>query len=186
MSEPLPSRKEALRLLVQSGCSRQVVRHCKAVATLAVEMAENCKKRGRKVNVQLVERGALLHDIGRSKTHTIDHVIEGAKVAAYLGLPRSIVAIIERHAGGGITRDEARRLGWPVKDYLPRTLEEKIVAYADKLIEGSGRVEIQRTIEKLSRELGRRHSAIERVRRLHEELSPLMEDLKLDAAGHGA
>jgi len=184
VSEPLPSRKEALRLLVQSGCSRQVVRHCEAVAALAVQMAETCRKRGLKVNVQLVERGALLHDIGRSKTHTVDHVIEGAEVARYLSLPRPIVAIIERHAGGGITRNEARRLGWPVKEYLPRTLEEKIVAYADKLMEGSRRVNIQRTVEKLSRELGSRHQAIERVRGLHEELSPLVKGSS--ASGHGA
>jgi len=184
VSESLPTREEALRVLVESGCSPRVVRHCEAVAVLAAQMAEACGRRGLGVNVQLVEAGALLHDLGRSKTHTVDHVVEGARVARSLGLPRPVVSIIERHAGGGITADEARRLGWPAKSYVPRTLEEKIVAYADKLVEGSRRVDIRRTARRLSEELGNRHPAVERVWRLHEELSPLVGDP--DAAGHRA
>ena len=182
MNEQLPSKQAALKLLVQSGCSRQVIRHCRAVTALAVHIAKACKEKGLNVDVQLVRIGALLHDIGRSKTHGVDHVIMGARIARSLNLPNSIVAIIERHAGGGITMDEARRLGWPVKHYLPQTLEEKIVAYADKLIEGSRRVKIERTIKKLSRELGETHSTIERVKKLHDEFSSLVETF--DASSH--
>lgn len=174
MIEELPSPEKALMLLIQSGCSRQVIRHCKAVAALAAQIAENCKKKGLNVDVQLVQVGALLHDIGRSKTHNIDHVIKGAQIAKSLGLPDPVVSIIERHAGGGITMNEAEKLGWPVKGYVPQTLEEKIVSYADKLIEVSRRVKVERTIQKLSRDLGNDHPAIERVKQLHREFSPLV------------
>ncbi|UCE29988.1 MAG: TIGR00295 family protein [Candidatus Bathyarchaeota archaeon] len=167
----------ALKLLSESGCSRRVIEHCKTVTSLAVQIAEVSKKNGSDVDVQLVEAGALLHDIGRSKTHAVDHGIVGAKIAESLGLPSPIVSIIERHVGGGIDIDEAKHLGWPIKSYLPETLEEKIVCYADKLIEGKRRVRIRRTINKLSKELGKTHRSLGRIEKLHEELSSLTGDL---------
>ncbi len=181
MSEELPSPQLALRILSQSGCSNRVIAHCTAVADLAVRIAKACKKKGLNVDIKLVEAGALLHDIGRSKTHAVDHVIRGVEVARSLNLPESVVSIIERHAGGGITLDEAKKLGWPIKSYLPNALEEKIVTYADKLIEGLRRVPIERTIKKLSRELGENHPSVIRVKMLHEEFSSLTGDLDADS-----
>ena len=182
MSEELPSSQTALKLLSKSGCSKGVVAHCKAVTALATQIAEVCEKKGLNVDLKLVELGALLHDIGRSKTHGVDHVIRGAEIARSLNLPESVVSIIERHAGGGITHGEAKKLGWPIKSYVPNTLEEKIVTYADKLIEGRRRVSVNRTVKKLSRELGKNHSSVLRVKKLHEEFSTLIGDL--DANNH--
>jgi len=182
VSEPLPSKRRALSFLVQSGCPPEVIRHCKAVAALATKIAQACKRRGLNVNIQLVEVGALLHDIGRSKTHHVDHVIIGAEMAKSLNLPNSVVSIIERHVGGGITHDEAEKLGWPVKSYLPQTIEEKIVNYADKLIEGSRRVPIERTIQKFSVQLGEAHPSIKRMKELQNEFSVLLGDF--NAKGH--
>jgi len=176
VSEQLPSKRRVLSLLVQSGCSRGVIRHCKAVAALATKIAQACRGKGINVNMRLVEVGALLHDIGRSETHHVDHIIIGAKIAKAFDLSDAVVSIIERHVGGGITTDEAKRLGWPVKSYLPQTMEEKIVNYADKLIEGSRRVPIERTIQKFSAKLGETHPSIDRIRRLHDEFSSLIGD----------
>jgi uncharacterized protein len=181
VNEKLPSSQIALSLLSESGCSNSVIAHCKAVSALAVKFAEACEKKGLDVDVNLVEVGALLHDIGRSKTHGVNHVIVGVEIAKSLNLPESIVSIIERHVGGGITADEAKELGWPVKDYLPTTLEEKLVTYADKLIEGLRVVPIEKTLLNLSRELGEDHPAIDRIIRLHEELFPLIGDLNADS-----
>ena len=36
-------------------------------------------KTGSNIDMEQIETGALLHDIGRTKTHTIKHAIEGAK-----------------------------------------------------------------------------------------------------------
>jgi len=171
----LPSKEEALNLLSKSGCSKEVISHCKAVASLAVEIAERLRKNGLKVNVKLVEIGALLHDIGRSKTHSVHHAVIGAEIARSIGLPNSLISIIERHVGGGINSEEASKLGWPPKSYLPETLEEKIVCYADKLIEGHQRVPVEVTIEKLAKELGENHPAISRIRKLHEHFSSLVK-----------
>ncbi len=181
MGDQLPSRQKALNLLLKSGCSPKVINHCKAVATVAKQIAGACKKKGRNIDVRLVEIGALLHDIGRSKTHSVNHVVAGVEIAESLGLPEPVVSIISRHVGGGITIDEAERLGWPTKDYMPQTLEEKIVAYADKLIEGLRRIPIEQTIEKLSWDLGETHPAIDRVKKLHAEISSIIGDLNADS-----
>jgi uncharacterized protein len=174
VNDRLPSKKKALKLLFQSGCSQEIVEHCKAVAKIATEIAEACKKKGLNVDVKLVEIGALLHDIGRSKTHSVHHAVIGAEIAKSLKLPNSVIAIIERHVGGGITSEEAKKLGWPIKDYSPQTLEERIVSYADKLIEGSKRVPIERTIRKFSKKIPQ--SSIDGMKRLHEEFSSLIGD----------
>ncbi len=141
-----------------------------------MEIAKACRKRGLNVDVELVRIGALLHDIGRSRTHNVDHVVRGAEIARSLGLPKSVVSIIERHVGGGISLQEAKRLEWPIKSYIPQTLEEKIVTYADKLVEGRRKVPISRSIEKLSRKLGEAHPSIRRLRELHREFSDLIGD----------
>ncbi len=171
MSDRLPSREQALQLLRENHCSAKVIEHCEAVAKLASETANAIQKRGGKVNVELVEVGALLHDIGRSKTHSVDHVVLGAEIAANAGLPKSVVAIIKRHVGGGITASEAEKLGWPKDNYVPVTLEEKIVSYADKLIETSERVPIGLTIDKLREE--KLDAAADRVQAIHDEIARL-------------
>jgi uncharacterized protein (TIGR00295 family) len=120
-------------------------------------------------NIQLVEAGALLHDIGRSKTQGIMHGVEGAKIATELGLPVSIVNIIERHLGAGIPLEESATLGLPLKDYIPITLEEKIVAHADNLIDNDREHPIEKEVEKALQKGHTKHA--ERLMELHRELS---------------
>jgi len=137
------TEKDAIALLKKSGCSPGVIEHCKVVAEYARKIAtdiDRCaEKKGSSVNVDIdaVFIGGLLHDIGRSRTHGIDHAVIGAAIAAEKGLSDKLVNIIERHIGAGITKDEAVALGLPAKDYRPETTEEKIVAYADNLVFGS-------------------------------------------------
>jgi uncharacterized protein len=173
----LPTRREALNLLVKAGCSPKVVEHCKRVSAFAVKIAKACQKKQPNVDVKLVEISALLHDIGRSKTHSVNHAIEGGKIARAFNLPDSVVFIIERHAGGGIPKEEARKLGWPARDYLPKTFEEKIVCYADKRIEGVRIVPLEKTINAYAEDLGENHPAIQRIWELHREITALAGDL---------
>ncbi|MEM1585866.1 MAG: TIGR00295 family protein [Candidatus Bathyarchaeia archaeon] len=173
MNEGLPSPEEALKILKDLGCSNEVIRHCETVAKLAVKIVSKCLEKGVNVDMQLVYIGALLHDVGRSKTHSVHHAIIGAEIARSLGLADKIVAIIERHVGGGISSEEAVKLGWPKKDYMPETIEEKIVLCADKMVEGSNVVPIEETIRRFKEELGVDHPAVERIRRIYHEILSL-------------
>jgi uncharacterized protein len=137
-----------------------------------METACKLEKKGLKIDLNLLQVGALLHDLGRSKTHTVDHAVIGAEIAEEAGLPVLVVRIIKRHVGGGITPEEAEEFGWPKDVYVPITLEEKIVSYADKLIEHSKKGPIESEIEQLRNE--HKDDAAERVRRLYEEITSLL------------
>ena len=162
----IPSDKECINLLKKTGCSEEVIRHCEAVKNVAVKIAKRTN-----ADINLVKAGALLHDIGRSRTHNISHAVEGAKIAKKLGLSDSIINIIERHVGAGLPADEAKKLGLPAKDYMPVTLEEKIVCHADNLISGSNRQYIEDLVEHALQE-GHHEYAV-RVVKLHKELSEI-------------
>jgi len=172
VSKNLPSRKEALVFLKEIGCSQEVINHCTAVANLALITAKTIQDKGIIVDIHLVEVGAILHDVGRSVTHTVDHAVEGAKIAKKADLPESIISIIKRHVGGGITQNETLKLGWKNDIYIPLTNEEKIVSYADKLIEKSKIAPIENTIEKLIKE--KKIEASKRVRILYNEIKTLL------------
>lgn len=160
----LPSRDECIELLRECGCNDRVIAHCKAVSALAVKIAKRCGG-----DVKLVEVGGLLHDLGRCKAHTISHAVEGAKIARERKLPEALVKIIERHIGAGISKDEAKELGLPEKDYIPLTLEEKIVSHSDNLMSGIERTSINEAVAYLTRE-GQAQAAL-RMLALHKELS---------------
>lgn len=164
MDTQLPSPKQCIQILKDQGCSPSVIQHCLAVRDVAVVMAELAG-----ADVALVEAGALLHDIGRSKTHGINHGIEGVRIATHLQLPQSIIHIIERHVGAGITEEEATKLGLPSNNYVPQTLEEKIVAHADNLIQRGQVQSIEKEIEKALRK--GKTTLAQRLRQLHDELS---------------
>ena len=131
----IPSEGEALALHRKYGSSERIVKHCQTVAMVATLLAEEFEQKGYQVDLKAVVAGALLHDIGRSRIQTVRHGTEGAGIVEREGADRKVVEIIQRHVGAGISPEEARRLGLPDLDYIPRTLEERIVCFADKLVD---------------------------------------------------
>jgi len=112
-----------------------VINHIELVTKKALEIGETLKKKGFDVNLKLLEMGGYLHDIGRSVTHDLSHAVESGEILREYGFTEPVIRLVENHIGAGITAEEAKRLGLPVKDYIPETLEEKILAYADKFLE---------------------------------------------------
>jgi tRNA (cytidine56-2'-O)-methyltransferase len=173
MTDNLPSKEECLKLLTKAGCSEKVITHCLAVENLALKIARltDC-------DLDLVSCGALLHDIGRGKTHGVEHAIKGGEIAREYELPKEIIRIIENHLGAGISRYKAKELGLPEMDFTPTTLEEKIVAHADNLIEENKKQPIIKVIQRFESQ-GYPEIA-NKIRRLHEELSTICKmDLDL-------
>lgn len=121
-----------VELLRKAGVSNDDIEHCLRVTRKALEIAH---RTGEDLDLELVGRGALFHDLGKAKTHAIEHGKLGAEMGRKLGLPESITAIMEKHIRGGLTKDEAVELGLPAKDYRLKKLEERIVIYADRLVD---------------------------------------------------
>ena len=161
-----------IELLEKENTPENVIEHCKAVYEKAMKIAANFDN----VDEDLIRKGALLHDIGRSRTHGITHAIKGVEIARTYGYPDDVLNIIERHIGAGITADEAVKLGLPEKSYVPQTLEEKIVAHADNLISGTKEVDIDFVIEKWRRSIEDSDDNIERLKKLDDELIKAFEE----------
>jgi tRNA (cytidine56-2'-O)-methyltransferase len=159
-----PDESDCLRILADEGATDAILAHVMAVKDLAVRIAARTN-----ADMDLVISGALLHDIGRTKTHGIDHSSAGGRILRDRNIDDSIVRIVERHTGAGITNQEASGLGLPEGNYMPETLEEKIVAQADNLISGEKRISLQETVNHyISKGLD---EAASRIVKLHKELS---------------
>jgi uncharacterized protein len=164
------TREQAIQLLRDEHTPENVIAHCEAVAREAVKMAGKLMV---PVDKQLVEVGALLHDIGRSQSHGINHGHIGGIILRSHGLEKE-AKIAERHIGAGITKTEAAKLGLPPREFVPETLEEKVVALADKFIVETHKQTFNEYVAELQDELGSEHPAIERSRELYREITSLM------------
>ena len=161
-----------LKILKQEETPENVIEHSKAVYKKAMVIAANFKN----ADKDLIKKGALLHDIGRSKTHGISHAVEGSKIVKQYGYPEEVQNIVERHIGAGITEEESVKLGLPKKSYIPQTIEEKIVAHADNLLSGTKDVDIDFDIAKWKRKIDKPEENIKRLIELDNELIKAFED----------
>lgn len=142
---------EYLPFLFQAGCDPGVIKHCQVVRDVAVRIAREIASAGNDVDTGLVAAGAILHDIGRSKTHGMAHADEGGIICRSLGIDERICHIVERHIGAGLQADERAEFDLPAIDRIPKTLEEKIVAHADNLVKGSRVINKEEFIASLDR-----------------------------------
>ncbi|OPY27248.1 MAG: tRNA 2'-O-methylase [Methanomassiliicoccales archaeon PtaU1.Bin030] len=163
---PIPNEQQCLDLLKAQGATDRVMKHVCTVTRLAVAMARSCG-----ADTDLVRAGALLHDIGRSRTHGIQHGVVGEDIARSLSLPEPLVLIIRKHVGAGILPGEAAALGLPDRDYIPSTVEEKIVCHADNLVDDDRYISSQASYRDFVRK--GLYDAGGRMLDMHEELSGL-------------
>ena len=128
-----PEDDDLRRLLLKH--SRQVADRCLLIAKKHPELS---------VDASFLEEAAMLHDIGIRWCHApsifcngtepyICHGLIGAQLMRREGYELH-ARICERHTGTGITREQIERqqLPLPPADYIPQSLEEQIVCYADK------------------------------------------------------
>jgi len=157
-------RKKALGLLNEVGLSDHIIRHSIAVADKAVEIAHRIQAAGHPVDIQTVEVGALLHDIGRVKSQGIHHAAEGSKLLRQYGLPESIVRIAEIHSLDAM---------WP------QSIEEKIVCYTDKIVKGTHEISVHDRFDLWMKRYGKSElllTAKKTILKIEKELAGLLAD----------
>ncbi len=178
---------DALQLHFKLGSDPSLLFHCNHVVNVASQIIQQLPP-STSINRDLVLIGALLHDIGRNKTQGIGHAVAGSEIILDTYPKHNFIdhlaKVVSTHIGGGIPKEEAKSLGLPAKDFIPLTLEEKIVCYADKMVDydfdkTSGRYEIKKwytynsvanEIDKLASKLGSDHPAVARLKNLEKEL----------------
>jgi len=177
-------QKFDIDVLRTAGVSKDDITHSVKVAEKALELARRINWNG--IDQELVGRGALFHDLGKAKTHEMEHGKIGAELGCKVGLPREICDIMEKHIRGGLTEPEARELNLPVKDYTLRRLEERIVIYADRLVDiiHDGIVTIKNEVEAEERfedilrtypKYGKNDITLNRYLGYHREIQGLMK-----------
>lgn len=165
MSKTYPDENECISMLKEAGCSHRVIVHCRTVRTVADVITNDIPE----ADPRLVSAGALLHDIGRSRDHSMTHALTGAQMAEKMGVPSEVVEIIKRHTGAGLDENDVREFMLPPGDYIPRTIEQKIVCQADNMVSDNRVISHRRSEERL-RDKGFGAGA-DRIAALHRELS---------------
>ncbi len=167
MSATIPDTAGCIRILRRAGCRHRVVVHCCTVRAVADVMLARIPS----ADADLAVAGALLHDIGRSVDHSIAHAYRGAEMLAELDLDPRLTEIVRRHTGAGLDDRDVEEMGLPPGDYIPRTIEEKIVAHADNMVSDNRVITHRRAVDRL-RDRGADRGA-DRIEALHRELSEL-------------
>lgn len=161
----VPSAEECFELARERGMDDELMAHTIAVLERAVHLQSEHGG-----DLRLIIAGALLHDIGRTVSHGVDHGVEGADIVKENSWSEELEKIVERHIGGGITKEEAEDAGLPARSYVPQSLEEKIVCHADNT--AGGRERFEDLVQRI--EQAGHHESVERMRELAKEFE---EDL---------
>ncbi|MBI3859682.1 MAG: HDIG domain-containing protein [Thaumarchaeota archaeon] len=156
------SYEEALRIHRKYGSSDRVIRHCKTVAVVTMVLGEEYLLRGVRLDLDSAYSAALLHDIGRNVTQTVRHGVEGAELLRSEGMGPTVVEIVRKHVGAGISDQEAKALGFPDLDCVPKSAEEVIVCFADKMVDADS----VRPFEEEVKRFQRKGHDVERLRAL--------------------
>lgn len=123
--------------------------HSLIVRDIAMQLAKKMEGKNIKTNIELVETGALIHDIGcydcyefvrKNVKPYIQHGVVGSEILKNEGFDKKVCNIASIHLGVGITKENivANKLPLEEKDFVPTTLEEKLVAYADNFHSKNG------------------------------------------------
>lgn len=116
--------------------------HSECVARKALQIVD--KHPELKLDHTFIEEATMLHDIGIVKCDApviecfgvepyIKHGIIGADMLRAAGYPKH-ARVCERHTGTGIALQNIveQHLPLPHQDFLPETMEEQVICYADK------------------------------------------------------
>ena len=141
-----------------------LINHSQSVARKALQIVSSHPELH--LDAQVVEEAAMLHDLGIFRTDApgiqcfgsepyICHGRLGAEILRKEGYERH-ARVCERHTGAGITCKEiiAQGLPLPHQDFLPETLEEKVICYADKFFSKT-HLDREKSIEKAEKSLAK-------------------------------
>lgn len=143
----LPTRQRCFEIIKEHHVPSHILRHSIAVAKLAVFLAKGLVEKGVAVDVELVERASLLHDIARVcdfnglERGMFEQEVTEEDKARWAQLRAKYEGVSHEEAAYDILEDEhpvvalTIRKGWYMgmldEQSRPSTWEEKLVFYAD-------------------------------------------------------
>ena len=141
-----------------------LITHSQSVARKALQIVSYHPEL--QLDAQFIEEAAMLHDLGIFLTDApgiqcfgshpyICHGRMGAEILRKEGYERH-ARVCERHTGAGITCKQIveQNLPLPHQDFLPETMEEKVICYADKFFSKT-HLDEEKSIEKAEKSLAK-------------------------------
>ncbi|MDH4161286.1 MAG: HDIG domain-containing protein, partial [Nitrospirota bacterium] len=124
--------------------------------------------------------GALLHDIGRCRTHDpIGHGVEGYRLLTELGHHQE-AHVCASHILCGLSREDAAAHGLPDRAFLPRTIEEKLVPMIDSVVEVDRATTLEKRIASIMRRYDGNAWFLDRMRTAHQRARTFLAELERD------
>jgi uncharacterized protein (TIGR00295 family) len=185
--DKIPCEEEALEMLTRYGVDKKVIEHSKAVYKKALELAEKIIRKGlATVNIDLISAGALLHDIGRYNENSLRHGVIGGELLRKLGYSPDLARIVERHVLCGISKKLAKKYDFPAdRKYIPETIEELIICFADKLVAGRRSVDLKKRYSYWIKKYGKNpllEESMKRINRIEKKILKLTGDHPTDSS----
>lgn len=141
-----------------------LITHSQSVARKALQIAS--LHPGLNLDTRFLEEAAMLHDIGIIRCDApgikcygtqpyICHGRLGAEMLRAEGFERH-ARVCERHTGAGLSLDDiiGQNLPLPHRSFLPETMEEQVICYADKFFSKT-RLDREKTVEQAERSLAK-------------------------------
>jgi len=143
----LPTRKECLAILAEYHVPPHIVRHNQAVAKLAVFLARRLNEKGEAVDVELLDRAGLLHDMMRvfdfqqPDYNRFERNLPEQEKAKWQRLHAKYKAMTHEDAAYDVLKEQYQALALAIKRHRymamldekdrPKSWEEKLLYYAD-------------------------------------------------------
>ena len=155
----LPSRKECFAFLKKLRVPKHIVEHCIAVAKLAVFLAKRLKEKGILVDIRLVDRACLLHDILRicDLDDYSRFVHSAADKTRWKQLKSKYKGLCHEDAAAALLCEKYPELAQVIRKHRytaiahqkdkPHTWEEKLIYYADKRVMHDRIVSLKKRLE---------------------------------------
>lgn len=166
-----------MRLLAEYGREADWTKHCFAVADAAARVGEIVAQ-NRSIDCSFLWSAALLHDIGRYRTHDpLLHGAEGYKLLSMLNYEKEAY-VCASHILFGLNAAEAKHLGLPACDFVPHSIEEKLVSLVDFLIEYDQPTTLDRRFSSLRERNGGNSFFASRLDRAQESARRFMKQIE--------
>jgi primosomal protein N' (replication factor Y) len=129
MKKSNENQKKCMSLLKKYKLPEKIINHILGVTKVAIFLAKKFKKKGINIDIDLIEKASLLHDLDKIiyKLTNKKHGELSAKILTKEGFSKKIIEIVKKHTITSLFK----------KETTPQTWEEKIVYYADKIFDQS-------------------------------------------------
>tara|TARA_Y100000310_G_scaffold330657_1_gene402679 strand:+ start:1342 stop:1971 length:630 start_codon:yes stop_codon:yes gene_type:complete len=146
----LPTKEECYKLWDEFGLTDSIKNHIKQVTKVATFLAKKLNEKGEDINIELVEKSALLHDLARvcdfkdfNASHERHEKPNESQLKIWGKLKKKYFPLHHSDAACKFLKEKYPELSQIVKKHKfsaigteesPKTWEEKLVHYSDKRV----------------------------------------------------